>query len=363
MAERVVLHVGSMKSGTSFVQNVLGHNKDRLLEQGVLFPGERWKSQVNAVQDLIASGGPEQQPMAPDGKWRQLCDEVNAWSGTAVISMEFLGPRNKEQISRIVGSFPGARVEAVLTCRDLGRNIPAMWLESTQNGTTASWADYLAAVRAEDRSVAAGRNFWRHQAIPAIAQRWADGVGQDRLTLVTVPRPGADPGLLWQRFASVLEIDPSRCDLDVRANPSIGLATAEVLLRLNRRMVGEDGTLPRSYDKYVKHILAKRGLVARQGEEPRLGLSESWVDARGRKQVDRLRSQGHRVVGDLDELLPQPVPGVHADDVALEDQLAAAVDGIAHLVDAWSTADRKQRRAARQAARKRRKGNTGGAHE
>ncbi|CAN5526431.1 hypothetical protein BH11ACT8_BH11ACT8_27650 [soil metagenome] len=351
MAERVVLHVGSMKSGTSFVQNVLGHNKERLLDQGVLFPGARWKSQVSAVQDLIGSGGPEQKPMEPTGRWRTLADEVNAWSGTAVVSMEFLGPRTAEQISRIVASFPGARVEAVMTCRDLGRNIPAMWLESTQNGATTGWSDYLTAVRDEDRSQPAGRNFWRHQAIPGMANKWAKGVGRDQLTLVTVPRPGAAPDLLWQRFASVLGVDPGACDLDVRANPSIGLATAEVLLRLNRRMLDDDGNLPRSYDKYVKHILAKRGLVSRQGTEPRLGLSEDWVVRRGAKQVQRLLADGHRVVGDLDELRPQPVPGVHADDVALEDQLSAAVDGLAHLVESWHVAERKQRRAARQAAR------------
>ena len=34
MAQRVVLHVGTMKSGTSFIQNVLGENKAALAERG-----------------------------------------------------------------------------------------------------------------------------------------------------------------------------------------------------------------------------------------------------------------------------------------------------------------------------------------
>ena len=106
--------------------------------------------------------------------------EVNAWSGTAVISMEFLGPRSKAQIERVGGLVPRRRVEAVLSCRDLARQIPAMWLESVQNGSTTSWQDYLDAVRTEDRSVAAGKNFWRHQAIPAMARRWAAGLGPTR---------------------------------------------------------------------------------------------------------------------------------------------------------------------------------------
>ena len=229
-----------------------------------------------------------------------------------------------------------------------------MWLESTQNGSTTGWADYLTAVRTEDRSSVAGRNFWRHQAIPVIARRWAAGVDADggHLTLLTVPRPGADPGLLWERFASVIGVDPAGCDLDVRANPSIGLATAQMLVQLNQRMLKADGTMPKSYDKYVKHILAKRGLVARQGVEPRLGLSEKWVMTRGENQVKRLRADGHRVVGDLAELVPEPVPGVHADEVPAEDRLAAAVDGLAHLVDAWSTTERRRRRVSRRSARR-----------
>jgi hypothetical protein len=348
VAERLVLHIGSMKSGTSFLQNVLGENKDRLAEQGVLFPGPRWKFQVKAVQDLIDRGGPEQEPLDPAGPWQTVVDEVNAWPGTAVISMEFLGPRSPEKIAQIRGSFPDTEVEAVLTCRDLARTIPAMWLESMQNGSTTGWADYLEAVRTEDRGSRAGRNFWRHQAIPAMARRWSAGL-DGRLTLITVPQKGAPPGLLWERFAGVLGVDKDGVDLDVRANPSIGLATALVLLQLNQQLVRDDGTQPRHYDLYVKHFLAKRGLVTRQGDEPRLGLDADWVNKRGEQQVKRLRSDGHRVVGDLDELRPRPVPGVHADDVSVEDRLAAAVDGLEHLVRAWSRSDRVMRKKIRQA--------------
>lgn len=347
MARRLVLHVGSMKSGTSFIQNVLGHNKDRLGEAGVLFPGERWRSQVVAVQELTARGGAEQEPFEPDGHWPRLAEEINAWPETAVVSMEFLGPRNEEKIGQILGAFPDTRIDAVLTCRDLGRNIPAMWLESVQNGSVVGWSDYLDAVRTTKRRPPAGRNFWRHQGIAAMAARWAAELGPDRLTLVTVPQPGAPSGLLWERFASVLGVEAASFDLEVRANPSIGLATALVLLRLNRHLT-QDGDLPGEYDRFVKHILAKRGLVARQDVEPRLGLDADWVREIGAHQVAKLRAGRHRVVGDLDELLPGPVHGVHADDVDLEDQLSAAVEGLAHLVGSWSSADRQQRRKIRQ---------------
>lgn len=348
MAQRLVLHIGSMKSGTSFVQNVLAANKERLAERGVLFPGGRWRDQVSAVKDLIGYAGPET-PLADNGPWRTLAAEVHAWPGTAVISMEFLGPRTPAQIAEILRTYPDTRVEAVMSCRDLARNTTAMWLESVQNASSTGWADFLEAVRTDDRSEPAGRTFWRHQDLPAIARRWSKGLGKDRFTVLTVPQRGAAPDLLWRRFAEVLDVEADGVDLDVLANPSIGLATAQVLRALNERIV-VDGKTPPRYDRLVKHVLAKRGLVHRHGVEPRLGLDEAWVIERGLEQVGKLRSAGYRVVGDLDDLTPRPVAGVHADAVSERDQLDAALDGLAHVVQQWGKATRRADRKERLAA-------------
>jgi hypothetical protein len=38
MAQRVIVHIGLMKSGTTFIQGRLGANRARLAAQGVLFP-------------------------------------------------------------------------------------------------------------------------------------------------------------------------------------------------------------------------------------------------------------------------------------------------------------------------------------
>ncbi len=331
MAERVVLHIGSMKSGTSFIQNVLGNNGDALAEHAISFAGERWRDQVAAVQDLIGHGGPQQPPLDPTGPWCRLVDQINATPGTVVVSMEFLAPRVTHKIELIRDAL-GGQLEVVLTGRDLARNIAAMWLESVQNGSALGWDDYLAAVRAEDRTSPVARNFWNHQGLAAIAQRWSDAVGADHFTLMTVPPKGAPSDLLWQRFAQVLELDPAAFELNVRANRSIGLATAMTLRHLNQ-LLAADGVLAsdhKFYDLLVKHLLVKRGMVARGGE-PTLGLDERWVMKRGAAEVAALRKQGHRVIGDLDELLPVAVKGVHPSQVSPELQLDAAMEGLARM--------------------------------
>jgi len=347
MATRLFLHIGAMKSGTSFLQNVLQENRLRLLEQGMLFPGASWREQVNAVLELIEHGAKGQLPLPDDGKWRTLAAEVNSWPGPAVISMEFLGPRTPDKIRLIRDSFPGTDLQVVFTVRDLARSIPAMWQESVQNNWTATWPDFLDEVRAESGKPGVGSWFWRQQRVAGVARRWVEVVGKDHFTLITVPPKGSPPHLLWERFAGVCGLDGTAYNLDVLANPSIGAASAMVLRDLNEALADEN--LPNAaYLQFVKHSLAKRGLVHRQREEPVLGLDEDWVRERGELEVTRLRKQGLRVVGDLDELTPLPVPGVHTDDIPLELRYAAAIDGLAHSMVKWSVTDRAKRKQIRE---------------
>ena len=55
---RLVLHVGAMKSGTTFVQSRLFAHRELLRERGVRVPGQKRRSQVLAVQQLVRGGGP-----------------------------------------------------------------------------------------------------------------------------------------------------------------------------------------------------------------------------------------------------------------------------------------------------------------
>ena len=340
MAQRVVLHVGTMKSGTSFIQNVLGENKAALADQGVLFAGRRWRRQVRAVKEIIAFGGPGQPPLPADGIWMQMVDEIRAWPGTAVISMEYLAPRDERQIQRIRKTFPESRVEAVITCRDLARNVPAMWLESVQNGGVVGWDDYIAELADPRSSSESADKFWRHQDVPAIAARWSKGLARGAVTLITVPPAGAPGDLLWRRFAEVLGVAPETVALDVRSNPSIDLPSALLLLELNRRLRdGGTAPIPDFYHRLVKHQLSKRGLSVRDGGGQRLGYDDAWVRQRGEEQIARLRKGKHRVVGDLAELAPAAVPGVQPANLPIEEVLSAAVDALQIALTRWSSAN------------------------
>jgi hypothetical protein len=336
MAHTVLLHIGTMKSGTSFIQQTLDANRDVLAEQGFRFPGKSWRKQVLGVLDVLGqTRGGQVVPGSP-GAWDRLLGEISEWDGTAVVSMEFLGPAAVPDIQRVVDSLRPAEVRVVMTARDLGRNIPAMWQEGLKNGNAWSWPDYLRDIEspAED-SPGHAKKFWRQMSYPLIAQRWTEVVGTERFTMVTVPRPGSAPRLLWDRFCSVAGLEPEPFDTSVRRNTSLGAASALVLRSLNEALP-EDIPL-KQYQRAVKHSLARHGMSARAGSEAAIGFDGGWVAGRAAEQIGRLEQLGVRVVGELEELRPVRTQGVDPAEVSVEEQLEAAVAALAYLVEVWPT--------------------------
>ena len=61
--------------------------------------------------------------------------------------------------------------------------------------------------------------------------------------------------------------------------------------------------------------------------------------------IKEFRQLPVKVVGDLDDLVPMPVPGVDPAGIELRDQLDAAVDGLAEAMTLWSAERNRRTRA------------------
>lgn len=312
-APRVVLHVGAMKTGTSTVQAVLGRHAEALADAGVLYPCDPgWVVQVRAVRDALDLRVAGQQP----GRWAVMAEQLRTHAGpVAVLSMEFLSFADLDHAHRVVESLAPADVHAVVTLRDLSRVLPSAWQEWTQNRGVASWADYLATAerlgpRAESGpgpASPAAQAYQRVLGTDRMLSVWSRAVPPGHLHVVTVPPPGAAPRLLWERFASVLGIDPAPYDLPAEpANESIDYFAADLMWRVNRAVADLDFA---TYDAVVKQRLCKQVLAGRSERAP-VPLPDSarelalrWAE----HTTQRVRQVGARVVGDLAEL--EPVPG------------------------------------------------------
>lgn len=351
MARRVFLHVGLPKSGTTYLQAVLGKNK-KLLKQraSLLYPGATWSRQVDAVRDVRRMKLPPSQQAAVAGAWDRMVAEMSGWSHDAIMSMEWLCMATPGQIQRIARDLASTELHVVFTVRDVGRTVPAAWQEFSQNRSTWRWPEFLEQVTGDDpMETSAGRAFWGQQDMELLLQRWSASVPAERIHVVTLPQSGADPAELWRRMAQVLGIDPEGYDLtDLGSNASLGLESAELMRRLNVRLK-EQGLTIGPYNNIFKHKIAKQILATRKGQESKVLLPtqyHDWARARAEQQIRAIESSGAQVVGDLDELRPVFKADSGAQTEAHEPEPDAVVDAaVQALITVALEAARSRRRA------------------
>ena len=336
MSKRVLLHVGTPKTGTSYLQDVLFRNRRALAREGILYPADRFDGQFLAALDLMRLpwGGLEQEAV---GAWDRLARQVRDWDDTAIISHEILATASRAQVSRALASVghPQVEVHVVLSVRDLVRQIPAEWQENIKHRRELSYGRFLAAIQNPKRKGRIASWFWGVQEIPDILNRWCHDLPPDRVHLVTVPAPGQPPHLLWERFSQAFGL--TGLDLDLqgeRANPSLGVPETALLRRINIR--SNHAIEPPRYRPLVRELLAHQTLSHRAGS-PRLTLPPDaypWTQELTGAWIDEIKERGYDVVGDLADLVGAAPATPYADpDGPDESQVAdAAVDAIRALL-------------------------------
>jgi hypothetical protein len=354
----VFVHIGSPKTGTTYIQDVLWVNREALAGDGVLLPGHYRYARVQAARDLLA--------WEPDdgdlpSSWRRLAAEVTRWSGpSAVISQEFLCWASSDQIRAMVDSLAPTQVDIVLTVRDLVRLVPAQWqtaMRQRNTWTLDEYADAVAGQTQNKRAKMAARHFWRRQDYGPIVQRFADVVGLDHVQVVTLPPSGSDPDLLWQRFCNACHLDADTTVTGDVSHESLGAASTELMRRLNAHPTIEE--LPmRAYQKSVNGALSRRVLAHRRSREPGLVLPaahQQWAEREAARVIADLGATGVRVIGDLDDLIPRPPrnPPVAPETLPPDELLEAALDGLAGLAAEHASLQRKLQRKERQSQTRR----------
>jgi hypothetical protein len=333
MAEKVMLHVGAPKTGTSFVQDRFFNNPESLAAQGFSYPAERHDAHFLAALDLmqLTWGGLEKQA---SGAWDRLAAAVREASGTAIISHEIFGFASRAHVAQALGSFGDAEVHVVLSARDLVRQIPAEWQENVKHRRTLSYADFLDQIRDPERGTTVGAWFWGVQALPDILDRWGGGLPPERVHVVTVPHPGAARDLLWHRFAEVFGVDPdSLPEGNNRENQSLGVPETALVLALNTRV--NDVVRNERYRQFVRELLVHQTL-SRGQTSPRLSVPPDvydWAAGLSREWSEEIGRRGYDVVGDLDDLVPvAALPWVDPDHPDVADVAAVGLKGLTAMV-------------------------------
>lgn len=343
MARRIHLHIGTMKSGTTYLQQLCTEHRERLLESGVLWP---ISARYQAVRDLF--GWPWEGDPSPS-EWRALTKEMRQHPGDVILSNELISLLSDRRLERLVKALPAEELYVVITARDLGRGLPSQWQTSVKNGNRQGWEEFalwvcrdvpLDDAEQSDGQDPGGREgpasvherFWRKHDVASLIHRSQRFVPAQRITLVTVPPQGGDPALLVERFGAAVGVDLATLEpAEYEGNPSLGAHSAELMRRLNQTL-SSDQLAERLYGLRIG--LGRRSLAPRAGSEPAYGLSQEqldWLTARVARMIDEIESTGVVVQGDVQDLRPSStsvVPGVDPGVTSETDLLAAAADGL-----------------------------------
>ena len=267
------------------------------------------------------------------GRWCELVDAVAFQEGQDVLlSDEYLATRTRRQARRAINDLSARHeVHVVVTVRDLGRVLTSSWAEDVKSGSTATWPEYVAAVRDPEQITRnPARGFWLRQDLAHVLAVWSVAAGADRVHVVTVPPPGARPTVLLERVGQVVGYDAATLTTPPRrANESLGAPGAEVVRRLNELLGGRLNQ--RQYDWVVKYAL---DLHMRPTGTARTALPDEhlpWARGQAARLVAAVRNGGYGVVGDLDDLAPRASAGRAPDEATESELLEAAMEAAGHV--------------------------------
>lgn len=335
--QKLFLHVGLPKSGSTYLQSVLAHNRMRLKEHDYVYPWIRNEAMFHAAIEIRKAyrswGLPPEQI---DGTWAHLLRRCRYMGGTAIISHELFAGASEDEIRRMGADLSDFEVSVVVTVRDLARQASAYWQEAVKNGNPDSFAEFSRKLLDAGPLGSGSSMFWNSQDIAATLRRWEVLVPPERLHVVVCPPSGGDPAELWNRFADAVAFDPSLLDTDVVRSSNQSLGAAQVKL-LREVLIALDGRIPQPhYAQVVKRLFAQRLLSQVRSpaavtpeylRAPLAGLAQEWADL--------IVERGYPVHGSLAELVPSTPVGPDTpdpDEVSREAMAESIGEVIAHLL-------------------------------
>jgi hypothetical protein len=345
VAERLIVHIGPRKTGTTYLQRVLQQLSPSLKADGVLYPidyrAQEDYNHVGAVADLTHNEESKDSNRwaGKDGSiWRDLATAVNSWDGTAIISAEMIGGLRPDAARRLLDGLSAPTVDIIITMRDLGRILPSSWQQHVRNTHTQDYKAYLRR-RTRERGelppvemqaawdTERHQTFWRGYAYGALVRRWQSLVGTDRVQVVTLPPAGSPTTLLWDRFRNALAIEalPEQAPKLPAFIANVGSTRAEAVFLHALNVEAKRRDWNRKTANELQQRMLSGGFLERPDRGGPLLLPAGFlprVQEWASVDIDDMATTGVRVYGDVGDLL---VPDSAASRGRVRsDQIAAA---------------------------------------
>jgi hypothetical protein len=319
MAKRIVIHAGFFKTGTTALQSSLAANREKLLENGVLYPAlssadsSRSTGQHRAAWALKGrhwgweDGGGS---VTPIEVWDKLAGKLNDFEGTSLFSSEFLAELTRDDVERMSKDLKADKIEVVFTLRPLVKMLPSQYIQSLKYGMRLNYEGWLQRIFNGGEDKVQWRTFWTRHDHPDVVKRWVDVFGAENVTLLVVDE--TQPNLIYETFSELLRLpnDLLKPVEEKGLNRSLTWEEICLLLEMNKKF---DRTL--AWGEYATMI--RNGIfrnltdVPAQDGQHKL-LTPQWAVDRAKEltvsNIQKLHSMGIKIIGDIDGTANADVP-------------------------------------------------------
>lgn len=349
--QRLVVHIGPMKTGSTSLQRILAAHADELRSGGVEYPlfedpaTPNVYNQQRAIYGLFGPAVPwvtEARQHHYRASAAHLTERLAEWPGDVLLSAESLSAMAADDLTRALADLatPHAReLTVIAVLRDLGRALPSQWQQDLRSGRGRDLPQFLERFRSgSDQGSRNARMMfdYAHQ-----VERLVAAVGADRVVVVTVPPPGGAPITLWERFAAatglpaVAAVDPGSAESLMRSNQSLTQAECETLRRLNLAL--HDAGADPVRTAALRYRIVREAWWVRPDRDAPVGLpvdALSWLEPISQHAGEVLAGSGVRLVGQWDDLRPQA--GAHPEPPTDAALLAAHGAALTWLAAQWA---------------------------
>lgn len=292
----LIYHVGTMKSGTTYLQNILQKNKQQLLTQGWRYPGKRLNQQHN-IYDLVPDSVPWSVPSSAKKSGelaKGLANQIKKKSSENIIlSAEVLSCLDEKGIEEVIGHF-GQPDKIIFTIRSLQKVIPSAWQQYIKGGGKLSLDKFVNKMDS-DRQTLDG--MWKIYAYGNQVRRWSKYAP---VTSVIVPNSGVKNELATLFFeAAGIGLDQLNLDIkNSESNLSLGYEIAEIVRFLNAKH--KLSTTDRNM--FLKKVVfPKLGNIKSSKiylSQKQLDLCQNWV----KEETTILKEFSNELIGETDYL-------------------------------------------------------------